>query len=288
MTDKPGNRPDDQRGETSSNTPISFIGGGNMARSLVTGLLAAGWDRKLIRVSEPMARQREALTGLGVTALTSNADAIIGAAVVVLAVKPQVLGEVLRDLQGLKDDQLLISIAAGVPLAAVKRWSNPKQPIVRCMPNTPALLRAGITGMYAGKQVSAAQRQLAEQILAAAGKVIWVSEEAQLDAVTAVSGSGPAYFFYLMEAMVDAGVNLGLDVETSTLLTLETAYGAALMARSADRPPAELRADVTSPGGTTARALSILEEAGVRQTVESALAGAAQRSKELAEEFGRS
>ncbi|MCB1683232.1 MAG: pyrroline-5-carboxylate reductase [Pseudomonadales bacterium] len=259
-----------------------------MARSLITGLLAAGWNQARIRVSEPLAEQRKVLADMGVTAVASNDEAIVDAAVVVLAVKPQLLSKVLRDLRGLENAQLLISIAAGVPLTAIRQWSSPDQPVVRCMPNTPALLRAGITGLFADERVNAAQRQLAEQILAAAGKVIWVADEAQLDAVTAVSGSGPAYFFYLMEAMVDAGVSLGLDEETATLLTLETAYGAALMARAGDRAPARLRANVTSPGGTTERALSILEAAGVRRSVEEALTGAAQRSKELAEEFGRS
>lgn len=288
MTDKPGNTAGTAQSRAPGSTRIAFIGGGNMARSLITGLLAAGWNQARIRVSEPLAEQRKVLADMGVTAVASNDEAIVDAAVVVLAVKPQLLSKVLRDLRGLENAQLLISIAAGVPLTAIRQWSSPDQPVVRCMPNTPALLRAGITGLFADERVNAAQRQLAEQILAAAGKVIWVADEAQLDAVTAVSGSGPAYFFYLMEAMVDAGVSLGLDEETATLLTLETAYGAALMARAGDRAPARLRANVTSPGGTTERALSILEAAGVRRSVEEALTGAAQRSKELAEEFGRS
>jgi pyrroline-5-carboxylate reductase len=155
------------------------------------------------------------------------------------------------------------------------------------MPNTPALLGAGISGLFANAAVSAGQRDAAEHILSAAGRTLWVAEEPLLDAVTAVSGSGPAYFFYLMEAMVEAGAQLGLDVEAATALTLETAYGAALMARAGKDSPAQLRRNVTSPGGTTERALSILEEADARAIIRRALTGAAERSRELAEEFGR-
>ena len=255
-----------------------------MARSLVSGLLAAGWEASGIRVSEPLEKQRRLFAKLSIDTLVSNDDAIEGAEVVLLAVKPQVLGEVLRSVHTLAPTQLLISIAAGVPVGALRRWTHPQQPIVRCMPNTPALLRAGITGMYADESVSAHQRALAEQVLGAAGRTLWVAEEAQLDAVTAVSGSGPAYFFYLMEAMVDAGVGVGLDRDTATLLTLETAYGAALMARAGNSPPAELRANVTSPGGTTAAALEVLmeETAGLPALMRRAVAAAASRSRDLA------
>lgn len=266
---------------------ITFIGGGNMARSLISGLLASGWEAPRIRVSEPVEQQRRVLAELGVIPLASNGEAVSGADIIVLAVKPQVLGEVLRGLDTLTTDQLLISIAAGVPLRALRAWTRNDQPIVRCMPNTPALLQAGVTGMYADESVTVHQRALAEQVLNAAGRTLWVPQEGHLDAVTAVSGSGPAYFFYLMEAMIDAGMGLGLDRETAMLLTLETAYGAALMARSGDPSPAELRTNVTSPGGTTARALEILDAAGVRDSISQAVTGAADRSRELAEEFGR-
>ena len=269
-----------------SNVPIAFIGGGNMARSLISGLIGAGYDADRIRVSDPMEIQRTLLSELGVRTSASNTDAIRDAGVVVLAVKPQLLGDVLDARPGITADQLLVSIAAGVPVAAMVRRTHAEQPVVRCMPNTPALLGAGVTALYANESVNDSQRQLAEQILSTAGRTLWVKDEARLDAVTAVSGSGPAYFFYLMETMIEAGVQQGLDEETATVLTLETAYGAAMMARERSQTPDELRANVTSPGGTTAAALNILEEAGSRDIIKRALAGAQARSRELAKEFG--
>jgi pyrroline-5-carboxylate reductase len=269
-----------------STETIAFIGAGNMARSLIAGLVKGGHPADRIRASDPVPAQLEALSQLAVMRAASNDAAVAGADVVVLAVKPQVLGDVLRALQ-LDRGQLLISIAAGVPLASLERCSDPQQPIVRCMPNTPALLGAGISGLFANASVSTEQRAVAEQIVGAAGRTLWVAEEPLLDAVTAVSGSGPAYFFYLMEAMVEAGVELGLEPEAATALTLETAYGAALMARAGTGTPEQLRRNVTSPGGTTERALSILDEADTRAVIRRALAGAAERSRELAEEFGR-
>jgi pyrroline-5-carboxylate reductase len=205
----------------------------------------------------------------------------------VLAVKPQVMRAVLGTLT-LRPGQLLISIAAGIPLAALAARTPPGSAIVRCMPNTPALLGAGVTGMAANDAVTAQQRQAADAVLGAAGRTLWVDEEAHLDAVTAVSGSGPAYFFYLMEAMIDAGEALGLDRASATTLTLETAYGAACMARQGSDSPGRLRANVTSPGGTTERALSILDAAGTREAVHKAVAGAAERARELSEEFDQS
>lgn len=266
---------------------ITFIGAGNMARSLVSGLLATGAAPARLRASDPDPDQRRQLANLGVATFDDNDSATAGAGVVVLAVKPQILGRVL-DTLSLEGSPLLLSIAAGVPLAAMESRTPPGTAIVRCMPNTPALLGAGITGLFANAAVSGAQRQAAEDILAAAGSVVWVDEESRLDAVTAVSGSGPAYFFYLMEAMIDAGAALGLDRDTATRLTLETAYGAARMAREGSLAPAQLRADVTSPGGTTERALSILDAHDTSAVVQQAVAGAAARAGELAEEFGQS
>ena len=269
-----------------SNDTIAFIGGGNMARSLISGLLNDGTPADRIAVSDPVPTQRELLAELGVRAEADNEAALAGAGVVVLAVKPQLLGEVLKALP-LEPTQLLVSIAAGVPLSAMQAWTRPEQPIVRCMPNTPALLGAGITALYASGSVDEAGRDRAEAVLAAAGRTLWVDEEEKLDAVTAVSGSGPAYFFYLMEAMIEAGLEQGLDAETATVLTLETAYGAALMARERTSTPAELRANVTSPGGTTAAAISALDGADAGATIRGALAAAGERSKTLAEEFGK-
>jgi len=268
------------------NETVAFIGAGNMARSLIVGLIAAGADPGRIRASDPAPDQRERLATLGVTGYAENDRAVAGATVVVLAVKPQAMQSVAEALH-LEGRPLVISIAAGVPLSALRGWLPPGTPLVRCMPNTPALLGAGITGLYGDASLSQEHRTVADGILAAAGTTVWVPREALLDAVTAVSGSGPAYFFYLMEAMVDAGVALGLDVETARLLTLETAWGAARMAREGNDPPDRLRANVTSPGGTTERALSILDAAGAREALERAIAGAAQRARELAEGFGR-
>ena len=266
---------------------IAFVGGGNMARSLISGLMAAGTDPGTISVGDPDPGQRELLAELGVKTCADNDEAVAGAGAVVLATKPQVLGQVLKGLTGLQESQLLISIAAGVPLDAISRWTSPGQPIVRCMPNTPALLGAGITALHGNAAVDAAGRERATAILGAVGRTLWVDEEEKLDAVTAVSGSGPAYFFFLMEAMIEAGISQGLDPETATVLTLETAYGAALMARERARSPAELRAQVTSPGGTTAAALAVLEEAGGAHIIARALHAARDRSMELAEEFGQ-
>jgi pyrroline-5-carboxylate reductase len=266
---------------------IAFVGAGNMARSLISGLLAAGCDPGRIRASDPVAEQRDAIVALGIAAGSDNTAAIAGADVIVLAVKPQVLGTVVTAL-ALTPAQLVVSIAAGVPIASLERWTATTQPIVRCMPNTPALVGAGITALHANAAVSGPGRRRAEEILGAAGRTLWVESEALLDAVTAVSGSGPAYFFYLMEAMIEAGVALGLPPAIATELTLETAYGAALMARAPHAAvPGTLRRNVTSPGGTTQRALEIFDAAHVRSTVIDALTGAATRAAELAREFGR-
>jgi pyrroline-5-carboxylate reductase len=266
---------------------IAFVGAGNMARSLITGLLAAGCDPGRIRASDPVAGQRAAVAALGIDAGSDNPAAIANADVIVLAVKPQVLGAVVETLP-LTPRQLVVSIAAGVPIASLERWTATTQPIVRCMPNTPALVGAGITALYANAAVSASGRRRAAEILGAAGRTLWVESEALLDAVTAVSGSGPAYFFYLMEAMIEAGVALGLPPAIATELTLETAYGAALMARAPHaETPATLRRNVTSPGGTTQRAIEILDGARVGSSVVDAITGAATRAAELAREFGR-
>ena len=267
-------------------TRVAFIGAGNMARSLISGLIASGHAPDDICASDPDPRQREIIEALGVTTHPDNGPAVAGANVIVAAVKPQVLSAALASLTNRLGSQLLISIAAGVPVSSLQDWTSGEQPIVRCMPNTPALLGVGVTALYANAFVTAPQHDTAQHILEAAGKVLWVTDESQLDAVTAVSGSGPAYFFYLMEAMIAAGVELGLKREAALFLTLETAYGAACMARNGDLSPETLRENVTSPGGTTERALSILDSCDVSGDIKQALIGAAQRAKELAEEFG--
>ena len=267
------------------NNQISFIGAGNMASSLINGLLNDGFAPSSICAADPAATALKALAEKGVATTTDNAQATATAEIIVLAVKPQILGSVAQQLP-VKPSQLVVSIAAGVPLASLQAWMTTSQPIVRCMPNTPALLGAGITGLFASDNVSEEQRDQAERLLSAVGKTLWVPAESQHDAVTAVSGSGPAYFFYVMEAMIKAGEALGLDPTTAATLTVETAYGAARMARESNQTPAELRGNVTSPGGTTERALSILDTADCQGIINAALTGAAERSAELAKEFG--
>ncbi len=263
-------------------TRIAFVGGGNMAFALVQGLR----DRTAFEmvVADPVPAQRTRFEGVATTA--DNATAAAGADAVVLAVKPQNMAAATAGLS-LDAGQLVVSIAAGVPLRALARSTSPRQPIVRCMPNTPALLGAGITGAVPNAAVGEHHLDLAGEILSATGEVVWFEDEAHLDAVTALSGSGPAYFFYLLQAMTEAGVELGLDAHIAQRLAVATALGAARMADMGDADPATLRARVTSPGGTTERALSILASHEVDAAVRQAIHGAWLRSRELAEEFGK-
>jgi pyrroline-5-carboxylate reductase len=271
---------------SSTQSTLTFIGAGNMAASLVQGLLNDGYQAQQIRVADPIDAQRQKLAALGVQTFDDNNAAISGSDVVVLAVKPQIAERVLTELVALQPDQLLLSIAAGINLHSLSRWTHTEQAIVRCMPNTPALLGAGMSALYPNAYCHPAQRELAQAVLAAAGATLWVDNERALDAVTAVSGSGPAYFFLLMEAMVDAGVSLGLDRATATTLTLQTAYGAALMANRGNDSPSTLRQNVTSPGGTTAAALEVMTQAKLPDIVRQAVQAADKRAFELSEEFG--
>ena len=269
-----------------SNTKIAFIGGGNMATSLVAGLIADGYAPQDLCVAEPDAARREGLgTRFGVRAVAANREALPGAETLILCVKPQLAPAVCREIgdlaAGLKP--LVISIMAGVTESAIQQWLGADVPVVRCMPNTPAMVQTGAIGLHASPQVSEEGRNRAETILRAVGLTRWVEPEARMDAVTAVSGSGPAYFFLLMEAMEQAGVELGLDAETARLLTIQTALGAARMAVESDLPPARLREQVTSPGGTTERALGVFEEAGLRALVSRALAAASARAAEISQ-----
>lgn len=263
---------------------IAAIGAGNMAYCLISGLVRSGVPASRLRAADVIATQLERHAALGVATYSDNGAAIDGADIVLLSVKPQVLQGVLKSMP-VKPSQLLISIAAGIPLRTLHAGTSPEQPIVRCMPNTPALVGAGVSGLFANPFVTPAMREQAEALLGSVGKVVWLPDEAGIDAVTAVSGSGPAYFFYLMEAMIRAGTELGLDRQTATILTLETAWGAARLARESTDEPAVLRANVTSPGGTTARALSIMDEAKMGDAIVRALHGAATRSAELARDF---
>lgn len=272
---------------------LSFIGGGNMAASLIGGLLADNMAAKQISVADPQAGTRDSLAShFGVKTLEDNAAAIAGADVVVLAVKPQVLQAVAEPLASAVQahQPLVVTVAAGVRSADLNRWlggeSGKPVAVVRAMPNTPALLQTGATGLYANAQVSGTQRELAESILRAVGLALWVDEEAQMDAVTALSGSGPAYFFRIMEAMESAGIALGLSAETAHLLTLQTALGAAKMAMESSEAVGVLRERVTSPGGTTEQGLRVMAEQDIDQLMAEVLKAAYHRSQELAHQLG--
>ena len=265
-----------------SNPNIAFVGAGNMAASLIGGLRAQGVAASAIRASEPGDEQRARLQQEhGIATFADNAEAIKGADLIVLAVKPQIMKAVCLDLAPhLAPNQVIISIAAGISCASLENWLG-ERAVVRCMPNTPALLRQGVSGLFANARVSAAQKAQAEQVLSAVGLALWLNEESQLDAVTAVSGSGPAYFFLLIEAMTAAGEKLGLPRETAARLSIHTALGAARMPSESDVDAAELRRRVTSPNGTTQAALDAFEAGGFRTLVASAVHAARVRGMEL-------
>lgn len=273
------------------NASIAFIGGGNMAASLIGGLSSSTESSTKIIVAEPNAAQREQLSQQFNIQTTEDNSDTLKADVVLLAIKPQLLQVVCRELShALKQtdsNPLFISIAAGVRSADIERWLGGNQAIVRCMPNTPALLQTGATGLYANAQVNDAQKSLADHILQAVGITLWVNNEAELDAVTAVSGSGPAYFFLMMEAMQQAGIKLGLEAKTAEKLVLQTALGAAMMADNSDVDAATLRARVTSKGGTTEQAIKSFQASDFEQLVEKALKAANNRSQTLADELGK-
>jgi pyrroline-5-carboxylate reductase len=274
----------------SVNSPrLAFIGAGNMASSIIGGLVAKGFPPKRITASDPHQETLDRLKAIApVRTVTSNENVVADADVVVLAVKPQVMKEVLEPLAATLQQSrpLIISIAAGIEIRSIEQWLGAALPIVRCMPNTPALVQVGATALYANAAVSDEQRQQADNILRAVGIALWVEREAQLDAVTAVSGSGPAYFFLVMEAMQAAGEKLGLPADVARTLTLQTALGAAQMAISSDVDAAELRRRVTSPKGTTERAIAAFEQGGLRDLFERALQACNDRSQELARELG--
>ena len=263
---------------------IAFIGGGNMARSLIGGLLAQGRDPATIRVAEPFAATRDALhADFGVPVFEDGAQAVEGAATWVFATKPQVLRGVCESLAARAQaaSPLAISIAAGITAAQIERWLGGGIAVVRTMPNTPALLGAGVTGLFASARVDAAGRDFAEALLSAAGRTVWIADEALMDAVTAVSGSGPAYVFLLAEAMTDAGIAEGLPADAARTLALQTVLGAARMLTESDVDAAELRRRVTSPNGTTQAAIEAFEAGGFRALVDAAIHAARVRGAEL-------
>lgn len=260
-----------------------------MARSLIGGLVADGVDASLLSAADPVATQRAALaSAFGIETHDDNAVATRTVSTLVLAVKPQVLRDVARQIAPsiAGRDVLVISIAAGIRTADIERWLGAQTPVVRAMPNTPALLGCGVTGLFANDSVTASQRETAESILRAVGSVFWFAEENALDAVTALSGSGPAYFFLFMQVVADAGEQLGLERETARLLAIETAIGAGRMALESDDDLETLRQRVTSPGGTTQAALEVLDTDELRALVTRALQSAQARAGQLADQFG--
>jgi pyrroline-5-carboxylate reductase len=268
---------------------LAFIGGGNMAAALISGLIKRGISPGRLVVADPNPEQLKRLVrDFRIEAAPDNASAVHGAEVVILAVKPQLLRGVALGLAPHleKGRPLVISVAAGIPHAALARWFGPRIPVIRTMPNRPALNGFGATGLYAPAAVGAACRELAEDLMAAVSATVWVQHESQMDTVTALSGSGPAYFFLFMEALEAAAHERGLPTDIAHRLTLETAFGAAQMARESPDTLATLREQVTSKGGTTAAALEVLNAAGLRAIVAHAVAAADRRSAELAAEFG--
>jgi pyrroline-5-carboxylate reductase len=271
------------------NTRLAFIGAGNMARSLIGGLVADGWNPASIYVADPDRKQLSDLaSSFQVNTDNENQRVTANSEVVVLAVKPQIMRAVALDLAPTVQQvrPLVVSVAAGVRTSDLARWLGGACALVRCMPNTPALVQSGATALFATEPVSAKQKDLAESIMRAVGLALWVEDEDLMDTVTALSGSGPAYFFLVIEALQTAGEELGLSGKTAKLLALQTAFGAAKMALESSDEAAALRRRVTSPGGTTERALAVLENGQLRALFKDALTAARDRSRELAQQFG--
>jgi pyrroline-5-carboxylate reductase len=268
---------------------IGFIGGGNMASSLISGLIASGHAPSQIWVSDVNQDALQALaSNLNVNISANNNEVINEVDVIVLAVKPQVMRSVAENVAAALQtkETLVVSIAAGVSQLSLSQWLGDKIAIVRCMPNTPALVLTSATALHANSNVTEEQRDLAENILRAVGISLWVADEAELDAVTAVSGSGPAYYFLLMESMENAAIEMGLSKETARLLIQQTALGAAKIALESNESPQQLRNRVTSPGGTTQRAIETFEQGNFAQLVSQALHAAKKRSIEMSQQLG--
>jgi pyrroline-5-carboxylate reductase len=266
---------------------IAFIGGGNMATALIVGMLKQGRRPEDIHVVDVDVQARERLAREQHVSTSAAVDAQLhGAECVVLAVKPQHMRDAARELAPFLQGALVITIAAGIRYGDLSRWLDGHTRIVRAMPNTPALALAGVTGLYAPSSVPNDDRDRAEQILAAAGRTLWVETEGEIDAVTAVSGSGPAYVFYFIEALQEAAIDLGFESDAARMLALETFRGAVKLAAESTDVPATLRARVTSKGGTTERAIAELERSGVRNAILKAARAAAERSRELGAALG--
>ncbi|SNY97531.1 pyrroline-5-carboxylate reductase [Halomonas sp. hl-4] len=267
---------------------ITFIGAGNMASAIIGGLIDSGVNSGNITATAPQESELSALRArLNIQTQTDNNAAVSQADVVVLAVKPQIMRNVCEALSDSIQQQqpLVISIAAGLDAATIDQWLGGNNAMVRCMPNTPSLVGRGASGLYANARVSDTQRKVATQLMEAVGIVEWVEEEGLLDAVTAVSGSAPAYFFLMLEAMEDAAVKLGLPADTARRLAIQTALGAATMAQQSDKDPATLKQNVMSPGGTTERAIQHMEDAQLRTTIADAMQACAERAQAMSKEL---
>lgn len=270
------------------NKKINFIGGGNMAQALISGLISCGVKPELITVADPSAETRAQLDAQGLNTVDPTSDAkaaVINADVVVLAVKPQVMKAVVSGFADILDKQLVISVAAGLSTELLSTMLGGYATIVRAMPNTPAMIQMGATGLYGTDNTTEAQKQLATAVMEASGLVMWVDNEALMHAVTAVSGSAPAYIFYFIESMIDGGVALGLDKEQASALAMQTVLGAATMAIGSDDAPAELRRKVTSPNGTTQAAIESMQSNDIGAQIAEAMQACYDRSKALSEEI---
>ncbi len=267
--------------------PIAFIGGGNMASAILGGLIGQGAPAAGFEVVEPFEGTRERLKAdFGITALPQAGSALTRCSIIVWAVKPQSFAEAAATVRPYAGHALHLSVAAGIPSDSIARWLGTER-VVRAMPNTPALVGQGISGLFARPAIAAADRTLVEQVLAPTGQLLWVDGESALDAVTAMSGSGPAYVFYFIEAMTEAGVEMGLPPGQALQLAIGTFTGASALAAGATDAPSVLRERVTSKGGTTHAAISALEAAQVKASFKAAIRAAQARAGELAQEFGR-
>ncbi|MCM2973611.1 pyrroline-5-carboxylate reductase [Larsenimonas suaedae] len=267
---------------------LSFIGAGNMASAIFGGLIDSGYPADHITATSPDQGQLDALKErYAINTTTDNAQAVRDADVVVLAIKPQIMKDVCAPLaEHLSHKPVIVSVAAGLKVDTLDHWLGGGHAIIRCMPNTPALVGEGASGLYANARVGAEQRETATRLLEAVGIVEWVEEESLLDAVTAVSGSGPAYFFLILEALEAAGVNRGLPLEIARRLAIQTAFGAAKMARDSDQDPAQLKRNVMSPKGTTEQAVFSFENAGIKAMFDDATRACAERASDMSDEFG--
>ena len=269
-------------------TVIGFIGAGNMAYALIKGLLSDGFEAKNINVSDANPELLEKRSSeLGVTVQPDNVSLLTNSDIVVFAVKPQVLSVVCHELKNkASSDQLFVSIVAGIKSKDINRWLGGDFALVRTMPNTPALFQSGVTGLYANELVNDLQKKSVNLLLSAVGECFWVNEENLLDAITAISGSGPAYFFLMMQSMKQAAMALGLDEDTADALSIKTSLGASIMATNSGKDSRTLRAEVTSPNGTTQSAIETFQDQNFEGIVAAATRAAYDRARELSQELG--